>query len=313
MQKKTHLQEFEDYLRSDEKSDKTIQAYMIAMEQFYSVINKKPMDITKDDIYQFKQWISKKSKSSNSLIVKYGAVKKYLIFLEIIKGKVILTERETKILLKSPTMKYPVRDPLTKDEVNQFLGVITKPRDKAIFLTMFYSCQRIGDILKLRIEDVDFEAQTVFIQAPKNKMPHTSKINQVVIDAIKEHLKTRTPPKPGYEKYLFLNESGRELDPKYIWKITQAYGYRAGITKHVFPHLIGRHTPFTLMDEGGMSPSQILVQSGHKNPDTLLKVYIKPNREFVNRRVDDALSLTKKSEEKKPEITPKSNTDYYCQ
>ena len=70
--------------------------------------------------------------------------------------------------------------------------------------------------------------------------------------------------------------------------MVKRYAREAGVEKTVTPHLF-RHTGVTWMAERGMSYRQIALQTGHRDLETLMKVYDHPDRENAKEAFEAAL------------------------
>src|SRR3989304_4832529 len=71
--------------------------------------------------------------------------------------------------------------------------------------------------------------------------------------------------------------------------MVKRYARAVGVGKAVTPHLF-RHTGVTWMAERGMSYRQIALQTGHRDLETLMKVYDHPDRERAKEAFEAALS-----------------------
>lgn len=70
--------------------------------------------------------------------------------------------------------------------------------------------------------------------------------------------------------------------------MVKRYAKAAGVEKTVTPHLF-RHTGVTWMAERGMSYRQMALQTGHRDLETLMKVYDHPDREKAKEAFEAAL------------------------
>ena len=70
--------------------------------------------------------------------------------------------------------------------------------------------------------------------------------------------------------------------------MVKRYAKAVGVEKTVTPHLF-RHTGVTWMAERGMSYRQIALQTGHRDLETLMKVYDHPDREKAKEAFEAAL------------------------
>ncbi len=69
-------------------------------------------------------------------------------------------------------------------------------------------------------------------------------------------------------RYLFESRQNRRYTTRRIQQITAQYATKAGIQKHVHPHLF-RHQCLTELTKAGLTDAQIQVVSGHASKASL--------------------------------------------
>ncbi len=343
MEYETHISQYKDYLLARNKSQETIHAYTIAVKQFLQVISKQPNDITLSDLEQYTRYASKWS--TNSKIPKYSAIKSFLYFCKYSHNNKLIDEindlPKDDNPIRPPTKKPTSKEVMTKQEILSFLKISQNhPRNHAIIKTLYDSAQRKKSIIFLDVSDIDFEGtidsegnqrHLVKIRGAKKDMDYTILLEPSTISAIKYYLSIREKPKEGYvlDNYrrkhyhkdaVFLDGYGKRLHPNSINAMLKQYAIQLGIKKPVYPHL-WRASACTIMDESGMSLSEIAEQSGHRNLASL-QTYIRPDKTKTYNKKRRALSLdepphqpqppqpqnTESTKESKPKKTP---TDTY--
>jgi len=60
-------------------------------------------------------------------------------------------------------------------------------------MTIYAAGLRIGECVRLRIEDIDFQRRTVFIKAGKGKKDRYSVLSDQLIKSLHQYLKSYTP------------------------------------------------------------------------------------------------------------------------
>ena len=145
-----------------------------------------------------------------------------------------------------------------------------------------------------------------------------------MIKAIKRYLEFREPPSEGYtlnnygkklfhKDAVFFNGYGQRLTSQAMRHMMKRYSADIGLNKNIYCHL-WRSSTITLMDENGMSRSEIAKKSGHRNLQSL-DTYLNPRDEVVNKKYHKALSLEPEEPErlcissKEDKPTNKSSND----
>lgn len=197
-----------------------------------------------------------------------------------------------------PRVERPRVVPLTVEQVQALSGVMPQ-RYRAMVLTQAGLGLRIGELLALRVEDVDFLRRTVRIEwqftsgskvrsEPKTpRSRRTLPAPQVVLDALAQHLATYPP---GTDGSVFTTMAGTPLGHMY-------YGHQlfrravaqaelpAGTTSHDL-----RHHFASVLLAAGESVVAVAERLGHEDAGLVLSTYghLMPDSEDRTRRAIDA-------------------------
>jgi integrase/recombinase XerD len=176
-------------------------------------------------------------------------------------------------LLSSPKLVRRIPGTLSPGEVGRLLaapngGDAYSLRDRALLELFYSSGLRVSELAGLNIQQVDLEHGylRVFGKGAKERVVP---VGTKAADAIATYLASGRPyfVKPRTGSQLFLSERGTGLSRMMLWLIVQKYAKRAGITKHVKPHLL-RHSFATHLLEGGADLRAIQEMLGHANIGT---------------------------------------------
>lgn len=167
-----------------------------------------------------------------------------------------------------------VKMPYTKVELEKLrLGCKTK-RDRAIIEFLNSTACRVGELVKVNIEDINFQSRECKVLGKGNK-ERIVYLTDVCIYHIQEYLKERTDDKPalltgkGTDR---MTEGGVRFALKTIAK-------RAELNCNVHPHKFRRTTATALIDKG-MSIQDVAQVLGHVNVNTTM-TYIYTNKDKV--------------------------------
>ena len=183
----------------------------------------------------------------------------------------------------------------TKDEFAAFISVMKdRPIGYAMFMTLYYTGIREGELLALTPADIDFEKGTLTINKSYQLLkgqeiissPKTPKSNRVV--TIPAVLQTCLK---DYMAQCYNIQPHDRLFPygkTYLYR-DMVYGCKASGVKKIRIHDI-RHSHASLLVEMGFSPLLIAERLGHERVETTMETYshLYPNKQTeVARQLDD--------------------------
>ena len=174
--------------------------------------------------------------------------------------------------------KMPPR--LSEEEMCMLLKAVNASknpkRDRAILLLLLDNGIRAGELVSLRVKDVDFENHILRVMG-KDREERVVPIGDITARALREYLGGRIgdPDAP-----LFLStRTGKALTVSGLRQLIKRLAKAAGIKRSVYPHLI-RHTfAYIWMKEGG-SLEKLRQIMGHSRLETT-SIYAKALQEDV--------------------------------
>ena len=160
------------------------------------------------------------------------------------------------------------------DEWERLDSFITDKFDKAVFNLLFYSGLRIGELLALTLDDIDFKKgivnvdkkfndTTYKVEAPKTKASiRKVTIPSHVVKLIKEYVDALVAP----EKYIFKRMSRNALSDR-----LKKYCKLAGV-QDASPHIL-RHSHASYLIKLGTIPINAIAKRLGHSPAMTLKIY----------------------------------------
>ena len=255
------------------------------------------------DIDQFKLFLDK-----NNIIefnqVDYDLLRNYLSYLYSIKYKnksiarMISTLRSLfnylesegiidnnpTILLSNPKKEIRLPEFLSINEIEQLLSIkIENKYDlrNLLIIELLYSTGiRVSEAVNIKISDINEYDKKIKVLGKGNKERYVlygSKFEEL-------YNKYKSVFTINNDNYLLLSNNNRKLDESSIRKILYKVALKAGLNKHIYPHML-RHTYATHMLNNGAELLSVKELLGHKNisttgiythvtNDRLRKVYI---------------------------------------
>jgi integrase/recombinase XerD len=136
---------------------------------------------------------------------------------------------------------------LAQPELRSLLQVITRKRDRALFLVAYRHGLRASEVGMLQIDELNLEQQRMTIQRLKGSLAGIHPLRADEVKALKAYLRERKSPSPT----LFLSQRGKPISRRQLDTLMKHYGELAEIPAskrhfHVLKHSIATH----LLDAG---------------------------------------------------------------
>jgi site-specific recombinase XerD len=136
---------------------------------------------------------------------------------------------------------------LTQAELRALFRVITRKRDRALFLIAYRHGLRASEVGLLHMDDLNFAQQRLTIHRVKRSLPGIYPLRTDEVTALKAYLRERKSPSPA----LFLSQRGTPISRRQLDTLMKHYGELAEIPVskrhfHVLKHSIATH----LLDAG---------------------------------------------------------------
>ena len=132
---------------------------------------------------------------------------------------------------------------------------------------------RVGELVKLKIGDVDFWSGSVKVMGKRSKQRFCY-LTDTAVSFLEKYLEKR-PPKP---EALFLNKNGTGISDVSVRKIVEKYIRKTAISKKVSPHTI-RHTFATVLLSRGCDLRSVQELLGHESiSSTQIYTHISPRK-----------------------------------
>jgi integrase/recombinase XerD len=248
-------------------SPNTIQAYGRDIRKFADFANQRNLstkDVTRSDIVDFLASLYQRHLDSRSVARHLVTIRNFFRF-ALIEG---LIEEDPAATIESPKFRRSLPQFLSLEEVERVLqqpdtSTVVGLRDKAM-IELMYSCGlRVSELCRLRVSDVQMSEGSVRCIGKGDK-ERLIPVGRRALSAVEAYYKKARPellrgqPSP----YLFLNQRSGKVNRIAFWKVLAFYGRRAGIRKHVKPHML-RHSFATHLLDGGADLRAVQMMLGH--------------------------------------------------
>lgn len=165
---------------------------------------------------------------------------------------------------------------LSAEEVRRIIDAATNLKHKTIIMLMYSCGLRVGEVINLKISDIDSRRGVIYILNAKGGKDRQVPLHDKLLTQLREYYRQYRP-----KEYLFNGQFSLKYTETSIRSFLKQYSSVASVHKKVYPHLI-RHSSFTNMLECGVDISIIGKIAGHENPKTT-RLYTHISSSLINR------------------------------
>lgn len=283
---------FQTYLASERNmSPNTVAAYIMDLSQFLDYAKSKGSLFENTEridpafARNYLRYLEGRKLSKKSIARKISSCRAFFRYIlrerkiKLNPFEHILTPKQGKRL---PSFLYPEEVIKLFNEVN--LKHKNGRRDIAILELIYASGMRVGEIVKIKLDDMDLANGEILVHGKGDK-ERVVLIGSHAIISIKSYLEFRVKP-PKEEKTLFLGRSGSRLTSRSIERMIRKYARKAGIAKRVTPHTL-RHSFATHLLERGADLKIVQELLGHSSLSTT-QIYTHLTKEKLKSVYDKA-------------------------
>ena len=254
-------QEILDKMKKDMKmrnfSKYTYDSYVGKTKDMLRYFKGKSLErVTTDELRDFLlRYLKEERKLSDRSINYYNSVIRFVY--EVTLDKVL-----NKKQLPMRKLKKNIYKVLTKEELSTFFNVVDNFKFKTIFMLAYGSGLRIGEIVNLRVEDIDSRNMRIFVREGKGNKERYTILSKTSLEMLRKYW-------CGYRQNkrrgrIFLSEAGKEITTGVIREHFRQYRRKAKLNEKVTMHTL-RHCFATNLIENGATLIQVKELMGHSN------------------------------------------------
>lgn len=178
--------------------------------------------------------------------------------------------------LPRPRRKKSLPKVLSPVEVRRFLEALPTPKYRAIAFVLYSTGLRVSECARLKVADVDGSRRVIHVRQGKGRKDRYVMLSPVLLEVLRQYFRVERP-----HDWLFPSghRRDRHVTVRTIQRQVAAAARRAGIGKHVTPHML-RHSFATHLMEAGTDLRFIQELLGHARPGTTA-IYTKVARRHV--------------------------------
>lgn len=258
--------------RLENCAESTLEQYERTIKMLLQALNKKLPEITTNDLRYYLAMYQEHRQISLSYM---ETLRHYITsFFGWITDEGYI-DRDPSRRLKRVKVPKKIMKPYTAEERVHLRCLAKTQRDKAIMELLYSTAGRIGEVVALNRNDIDFYNREVVIYGQKGKKERKVYLTDECIYHLRKYLESRKDDNPA----LFVGEKAphKRLTDRAIQAMLRKLGREAGI--HAHPHKF-RRTLLTDAGTRGIPLQEIQNYAGHAKPDTTM-LYINVKEESV--------------------------------
>jgi integrase/recombinase XerD len=250
-------QRFIDEIRRRNLSSRTLDCYLSAIVRFSKYFNRSPEELGTEEIRQFQVYLVEQQ-------VAWSTFNQIVCALRFLYDHVL---QRPEVVQMITFAKKPLRLPiiLSPQEVRRVLDAVAYPRDRLMCRTIYACGLRLGEVLRLRVQDIDRERMVLWVRQGKGQKDRGIPLCQLLLKELRVHWCVQRP-----NDYLFANHRGQPLDASTLQRAFRIAVADSGLTKHATLHTL-RHCYATHLLEAGIDLLTLQRLLGHSDMRTTLR------------------------------------------
>ena len=264
-----YVLKFINYLEIEKNASKhTVTNYKIDLKEFSESIKDKPVEqITHLDVRLFLARMKEKNFAKRSVARKMACIRSFFKFLYReghIKSNPSSSLSTPKIEKKLPLFLNieDIARLLESPDPSDDMGL----RDRAIMETLYSTGIRVGELVGLDKEDIDFISGVLKVRG-KGKKERLVPVGDKALRAIRAYFEKIGVSDINEKKPVFLNKAKRRVSDRAVRRIVDKYIRKTSLNENISPHSL-RHSFATHMLDRGADLRSVQELLGHANLST---------------------------------------------
>ena len=264
-------------------TNESIRRYKSSLQIFAEFLLKKGTDIHDVDVHTLKDFLQYilyergvKHKTVENYFSALSAFYDYLAFEGSVSTNIVLPFRKRYLKRYKNGFDDPERKLLTVEEMSKLVNSILDPRDKAIALLLAKTGIRRGELLRIDIDDINWEEYSIMLKPTPKRSNRTVFFDDECAVVLRRWLKVREKLNPKTKALFVSYRSLNRLDRNGLYTAIVKYAKRLGLHNpqspkledHFGPHCF-RHWFTTWLLRNGMPREYVKELRGDKRNEAI--------------------------------------------
>jgi len=249
-------EEFIKTMKLKDYSIRTVKTYSSMLQLFMNYYKNRQLDdLSDEDIREYLLYVVDKKKVSQSY--QNQAINAIKFYYEQVK------KRPTKTYyLQRPKHEFRLPSVLSEEEVLMLLKQVGNLKHKAALSLIYSAGLRVGELINLKLYDIDSSRKQIRIRQGKGKKDRVSLLSPNILKLLREYYKEYRP-----KEWVFEGQFGGQYSAGSIQAVFRRAKGAAGIKKNATVHTL-RHSFATHLLERGTDLRYIQELLGHQSSRT---------------------------------------------
>ena len=236
-------------------SKSTIRYYLQTVANFAQHFGRSPDKLGPDELRSYQAYLLRERKLAVGTVIARVAALRFF-FIKTLRRRLPLND--------IPYPKHPRRLPtiLTVEEVARLIDSARNFLDRTLLMVLYSTGMRNCEVRRLQVKDIDSNSMLIHIQHGKGGRDRYVPLSPKLLETLREYWRWMKPKTWLFPGTVHNWRADKPLTPKVVWDACQFAAQRAGIEKHVYPHLL-RHSYATHLLETGADLRTIQLLLGH--------------------------------------------------
>lgn len=248
----TELKAFHDFIIMKYGSENTARTYVPALKSFFEHFNKRPKDISVNEIIQYlSNVVNPHTRRSH-----HSAIKLYF------KSKAKSGIANKFRYIPYPEKPHTLPTPITKEEFIAIIQATDNIKHKCILMLGFDCGLRVSEVVNLKLEHIDFNRMQIKVVQSKGRKDRVLKMSSVLASFISQYISEYSP-----KEYLFNGQFDLKYSTRSCEQVLKNSATKAGIARRVTFHQ-NRHGFAVAHLENDTELERLKEMLGHKSIET---------------------------------------------
>lgn len=254
-------------IKAPKISPKTASYYLDTVNKLIKYANKSITDITSIDIEGFLGSLA----PNNSAVSLNNHRRNISAFYRWLCKQNIIDRNPCDAIEPYKEVEKPI-DHMEPTEYEQLKSGCTSLKDRAIIEFLRSTAIRVGELINVKVSDMDWNNKTVRIFAPKTQNYRTAYLDDVAFKYLRDYIKSRNGSNSPDKPLFMQSRTDKPMSEESVRTTLTRIKNNAKIDRRIYPHLFRKTTATNIIKRGG-SVHDAGEYLGHKDQSVTGKHY----------------------------------------